>query len=99
MVVPETDHIVTTRMGNRLSYVVEMVHSEASVMKFQLAEFAMQMQVRVLACFYRDPKQVGIVVAEYDVNLSLETIREFVNDERRAEVAAADEGVAIGKLA
>ena len=71
---------------------VEMIHRESQAPEFRLEEFPFNSHPVVR--FPGDPHQVGVVVAKQDVHWPAE-LPQFVNDEWGAQIATADESIAV----
>jgi len=74
-----------------------VVHEDAAAGEFTLVEFAVEVDVGVGAGVGGDAVEVGVVVAEDDVDRAGETSAKLVDYEGGAEVAAAEQGVTGGQ--
>jgi 2-iminobutanoate/2-iminopropanoate deaminase len=95
VVVAEADEIEGA--GEVAGDEVEVVHDDAAAREFALEDFAVEADVRVSAGVGSDAVEVGVVIAEDDVDGAGEAAAELVDNEGGAEVAAAEQGVTGGE--
>jgi hypothetical protein len=95
VIVAKADHVIASALGNGPSDGIEMVYSKTFARTLQLADFSVQMKIGVAGVLSGYAEQIRIVIAEYEVNVAGKPLGPFVNDERRAEIAAADHLVAM----
>jgi hypothetical protein len=95
VVMAEADEIMLPCGTNQPANVVEVMHRDAPPTELDLGELAMDGEMGKLARIERDAKAVAIVVAKDDVDWPGKALAQPVDDERGAEVAAAEERAGI----
>ena len=97
MVMSIADQIVQAGPCNRNCDAIEVIDSHTAAIDIQLQELPIDLHTTIGLA--GNAKQVGIVVPEHDVNRA-GILSQFVHNERRAQVAAADQGFSMfGKKA
>ena len=76
-------------MRDGLGQIVKVVGGNAKPIQLGFEELPMQVYVGMNPGFVGDAEQVCVIVAEHDMNVMREAIRQFINDKRRAQIAAA----------
>jgi hypothetical protein len=67
-----------------------VVYSESLPGPFKLTVLSVEMKIGKPPGFSSDAKQVGVVISKHDVNVARKSSREFINNEWRAEISAAN---------
>ena len=98
VVVAEADDIVAAGLGKDSSNVIIVSQTKAAAVDGNFRHFAVELYMRKGAAVLCDAKEIAVVVAKDDVDGTGVVLAEFVDDERRAEVAAAKERVGMLEL-
>lgn len=91
MVVAKADNIVAAGFGKDPANVVVVSQTKAAVVNGNCRHFAVKVNMRKGAAVLRDAEEVAVVVAKDEVDVAGVVLAEFVDNKRRAEVAATKE--------
>ena len=95
VIVAKTDDVIVAALGNGPRNGIEMVYGKTFARALQFADFSVQMKVWIPGGLSGYPEQIRVVIAEYEVNVAGKPPGQFVNDERRAKIAATNHLVAM----
>lgn len=98
VVVAETDNIIAAGLGKDSANVVVVSQTKAAAVDGNFRHFAAEVHMRKGAAVLRDAEEIAVVVAKDDVDVAGVVLAEFVDNKRRAEVAAAEESVGMLEL-
>lgn len=98
MVVAEADDIIAAGLGKAPANVVVVSQTKEAAVDGNFRHFAVELYMRKGAAVLCDAKEIAVVVVKDDVDGTGVVLAEFVDDERRAEVAATNESVGMLEL-